>query len=214
MPAASLCCGASMPGAISMASTGPFVLRVCSLGGFPPGSQGAAPFQVDGMCSRGTSRGAQLGSCSPSFGLPCCDASRLCFPFSGIASTMCVPCGGASVRLPLPLDGVSILCLPFHGSTSGGGSWFRGGISSTPLRFCGASFGSQACSPSPSFGRRSRFRGSASCDAAATTCVVPQCCVDAAANQTMLAFAAPQCCVDAAVSQTMLAFNIHGAAML
>ena len=38
---------ASMPGAMSMASTGLFNLKCCSLGGLPPRSQGLGPCRVD-----------------------------------------------------------------------------------------------------------------------------------------------------------------------
>jgi hypothetical protein len=38
---------ASMPGAMSMASSGLFNLKCYSFGGLPPGSQGLGPCQVD-----------------------------------------------------------------------------------------------------------------------------------------------------------------------
>jgi len=70
-PGATFCCGASMPGAMSMASTGPFDLTVSSPVGFPPGSQGSCPSQVDRMALCDGSCDGQLGLRSSSF-VQCC----------------------------------------------------------------------------------------------------------------------------------------------
>src|SRR6266581_2187668 len=75
----------------------------------------------------------QLGLQLPSFGQPCgvvpCSRSPFGGNTSGLrlcsragTSSMPSPCGSTSVRSLSPVDGVSISCLPFCGSTSGGGS--------------------------------------------------------------------------------------------
>jgi hypothetical protein len=105
----------SMPGALSMASTGLFDSKMCFLGGFPPGSQGPGPSQVDRTSSRDGSRGGQLGSSLPSFGLPCGVVQHPCLPFRASTSSMRLTSGGSAscMRLTTPswstCDGASRL---------------------------------------------------------------------------------------------------------
>jgi len=85
---------ASMPASLSMASTGFFESKTCSLSVLPPGSQGPGPSQVDRTTSCDGSRGGQLGSHSPSFGSPCGVVPRSRSP-SGNSALACS-------RSPLP----------------------------------------------------------------------------------------------------------------
>jgi hypothetical protein len=101
---------ALFPGAMSMASTGPFDSTVCTLGSLPPGSQGLGASQVveDRTALCDDSRRAKSGSTSPSFRLPCggalCSCSTSCSststsrsPFRDGASGLCPPSGGCAL---------------------------------------------------------------------------------------------------------------------
>jgi len=136
---------ASMPAAMSMASTGLFELMIRLPAGPPPGSQGPGPSQVDRTSSHGGSGNGQLGLQLPSIGLPC--SVMLCPP---------LPSGGhalAHFALAPFLDSASISCpaLPTsqvnrvfsydtsHSSKLGSCLWVRSSILSVPLSPPGAS---------------------------------------------------------------------------
>jgi hypothetical protein len=98
---------ALFPGAMSMASTGPFDSTVCTLGGLPPGSQGLGTPQVveDRTALCGDSRGAKSGSTSPSFRLPCGGALCSCSPSCSNTSTSLSPFRDDASGLHLPSGG-------------------------------------------------------------------------------------------------------------
>jgi len=128
MPSATFRCGASMPAATFMASTGLFELRVRSLGGLPPGSQrGRAP-TLRSLC------GGASCALLPLLGPPCSSASCLHLwslgNFSSAPSShhRASPCSRMGSHLPLFRGrlrfhgSASALHLPFCGNALCGGT--------------------------------------------------------------------------------------------
>ena len=124
MPGATFCCGASVPAAMSMGSTGPFDSMISSPGGLPPGSQRAIAPIFGSLCGgvacsrswflggistapssrRGASPCSRTGSRSSLFGRRSCfrdGASGLHLRLCGGASSSGLPsCGGFSTLRP------------------------------------------------------------------------------------------------------------------
>ena len=117
---------ASMPTAMSMASTGPLDSMDLSPGNLPPGSQGPGPSQVDRISLFISSHGSQSSAPSCFCGgtssalLPphgTSPGSQTCLCLSGlpcgIMVRLCSPSGGSTSPLRLPVcSSASSSCLP------------------------------------------------------------------------------------------------------